>query len=281
MHRCARSSSTLPPLLIVWQLQEVQLGLLRIPWERIEAVTPATLEPAADDPVWRRWQRPLRPTEMALLASHCRAWRRALALAEACLVLEDDALLAATAPAFLDRVSDLSGIDHISLETRGRKKTVGRRPDPRAPMRRLWQDRTGSAAYIVWPAGAHLLLEHCRREGGPSDAIISSTYTLRSYQADPALAVQLDQCAGLWHRPAAGDRVVRGRHEKAAGRRGRVLGPSSASGSQGFRRLVAQLTIGSRRWMRPHLTERRAAAPGGGIPPELGTPSQAARSEAR
>jgi hypothetical protein len=53
-----------------------QLDALGLEWERIEAVTPDTLDPPADDPVWHRWERPLRSTEMAACASHMAAWRR-------------------------------------------------------------------------------------------------------------------------------------------------------------------------------------------------------------
>lgn len=244
-------------------LQAEQLGRLQIPYERIEAVTPATLAPPADDPVWHRWQRPLRVTEMALLASHVVAWRRVIELAEPCLVLEDDALLASATPAFLASLAALTDVDHVSLETRGRKKLVSRRPDPRAPMRRLWQDRTGSAAYLVFPAGARLLLDHAARIGGPSDAIISSTYTMRSFQADPALAIQLDQC------PAHGipqpipsassiDAVA-----KPVARHG--YPPLARLGFK-FRRIGAQIRMGSRQLARLGHTERRLIAPAADFP---------------
>lgn len=171
-----------------------QMADLGLDWERIEAVTPQTLHPPADDPVWHRWQRPLRVTEMALCASHMAAWRRVIALGAPCLVLEDDALLSRSLPGFLAQVAGLVGVDHISLETRSRKKLVARGMHPDAPLRRLWQDRTGSAAYVVFPAGAKALLARARRCGAPSDALISATYAMRSFQADPALAIQLDQC---------------------------------------------------------------------------------------
>jgi glycosyl transferase family 25 len=172
-----------------------QLDALGLAWERIEAVTPDTLEPGPEAAVWQRWQRPLRVTEMALCASHMAAWRRIRDLDAPCLVLEDDAVLAAGLPDFLARVAGLSGIEHISLETRGRRKLVARRPHPEAPMRRLYLDRTGSAAMVIWPAGAARLLAQAARAGAPSDALISGTPGLISYQADPALAVQADICA--------------------------------------------------------------------------------------
>jgi glycosyl transferase, family 25 len=58
-------------------------------------------------------------------------------------------------------------------------------------IRRLWQDRPGAAAYVLWPAGAEKLLA---RAPGLADAVISSAYNMRSFQADPALAIQIDQC---------------------------------------------------------------------------------------
>jgi glycosyl transferase, family 25 len=240
-------------------LQGAQLRQLEIPFERIEAVTPATLSPAANDPVWHRWQRPLRATEMALLASHVGAWRRVVALGEPCVVLEDDALLARPTPAFLDRVAPLAGIDHVSLETRSRKKTVSRALDRRAPMRRLWQDRTGSAAYVVWPSGAAKLLAHAAREGGPSDAIISSTYALRSFQADPALAIQLDRCAAYGvPQPLPTASSIDAMNKPPVSE-----GGYSTAARLGFRvrRLAAQIRMGSRQFVRPLTTERRHIAP--------------------
>jgi glycosyl transferase family 25 len=55
---------------------QAQMQALGLQWERVEGVTPLTLSPPAEDPVWHRWQRPLRTTEMALCASHAAAWRR-------------------------------------------------------------------------------------------------------------------------------------------------------------------------------------------------------------
>ncbi len=245
-------------------LQSAQLASLNLPFERIEAVTPSTLRPASSDPVWHRWQRPLRVTEMALLGSHARAWERVLALAAPCLVLEDDALLSRRVPAFLGQIAPLAGIDHVSLETRSRRKTVSRTLDARAPMRRLWQDRTGSAAYIVWPSGAAKLLAHSRRQGGPSDAIISSTYTLVSFQADPALAIQLDRCreygAPLPLESASSIDVVK--------KPPTVDGNYRLGARIGFRvrRFAAQLRMGSRQYLRPFSTQRSHILPAGDWP---------------
>jgi glycosyl transferase family 25 len=245
-------------------MQSAQMRALGLAWERIDAVTPATLAPPATDPVWHRWQRPLRVTEMALLASHLRAWQRVMSLAGPCLILEDDALLASSTPAFLAKVAPLAGVDHVSLETRGRRKTVARAVDARAPMRRLWQDRTGSAAYIVWPSGAAKLIAHAAREGGPSDAIISATYSLLSYQADPALAIQLDRCAAYGiPQPLPTASSIDAVNKPTAAQAGYTR---LARAGFRLRRLAAQVRMGSRRWARPFAVERRH------IPPEAGWP---------
>ena len=75
---------------------EAQMTTLNLPWERIEAITPDTLNPPKTDPIWSHWQRPLRVTEMALCASHMVAWQRIVERNTPCLVLEDDAVLATT-----------------------------------------------------------------------------------------------------------------------------------------------------------------------------------------
>lgn len=177
-----------------WTFQAEQLTRLGLPFERLEAVIPQNLDPSPEDPYWQRWERPLRPAEMAALQSHRAAWRNVAAGREPKLILEDDALLLPGAAEFISQVAAISDIDHISLEDRGRKKLVSVQRDARAPMRRLWQDKSGAAAYILWPSGARKLLARIDDRPGLADAVICAAYDLSSWQADPALAFQLDQC---------------------------------------------------------------------------------------
>ena len=92
------------------------MDALGLTWERVEAVTPSTLSPAASNPLWHRWQRPMLPTEMALTASHMAAWRRAIYDENPCLILEDDALLSSETPTVLNLLSYQSGLEHVTLE---------------------------------------------------------------------------------------------------------------------------------------------------------------------
>lgn len=246
--------------------QQRQLICLGLPFRRIEAVTPDTLSPGPDDPLWHRWQRPLRVTEMALLASHRAAWQAVLAAARPCLILEDDALLARGTPALLRRIADRDDIDHISLEARGRKKMVARRRLADLPLRRLYQDRTGSAAYVLFPRGAQVLLARTAQVAAPSDAAISSAYALRACQADPALAIQLDQCAryGIPLPLATASSIDAVRKPPAAEH-------YSRADQRGFRRrrLLAQLEMGWRQLSHVPLATRRHIEPAQDWP-ELG-----------
>ncbi|MCY3879213.1 MAG: glycosyltransferase family 25 protein [Rhodobacteraceae bacterium] len=170
-----------------------QLKLLSMAWDRIEAVSPHALEPSAEDPVWQRWERPLRTTEMATCASHMIAWAHVFNSGEPHLVLEDDAMLDKATPKLLEMLEDSeSGFDHVSLETALRKKLLALNKHPDLPVKRMYLDRTGAAAYALWPSGATKLLARACRARGLADGIICAASELNSWQADPALAVQLN-----------------------------------------------------------------------------------------
>lgn len=174
--------------------QVAQMAALGLAWERMEAVTPETLPIPLDDMRWRGWERSMRATEIAVLVSHCAAWERVRTADAPHLIIEDDAFLAMEVPAFLHKAEDEAELDHVTLEVRNRRKLVGRR-HPNLPMRRLYQDRTGAAAYVLWPTGARKLLARASGRPGLADAVICAAYEMNSWQADPALAVQLDQCS--------------------------------------------------------------------------------------
>lgn len=214
--------------------QTAQLTRLAIPFSRLEAVTPATLTPSPDDSFWAQWERPMRQTEMAAYASHRTAWVQVASGSAPMLILEDDALLMDRTPAILAQIASLPGLDHVTLETRGRRKLLSRRPHDRAPIRRLWQDRTGAAAYVLWPDGAAKLLN---RPAGLADAVICAATEMQSWQADPALAIQLDQCAAHGLVPPIPVR-------SSIGAEARPDGPVSIAFRR--RRILSQLRMGLR-----------------------------------
>lgn len=228
--------------------QAAQMAALDLAWERVEATTPETLPAPPDDPHWRRWERPMKATEIAALASHTMTWERVRAADAPHLIIEDDALLASDTPVFLRKIADEPGLDHVTLEVRSRKKLVGRR-HPNLPIRRLYQDRTGAAAYVLWPSGAGKLLSHASARPGLADAVIATTYEMDSWQADPALAVQIDQCTAYgMARPISTDSSI---------------GPDLPPPRRGIhlaRRVTAQFRLGLRQLSKIAVAERQRIA---------------------
>lgn len=175
--------------------QTLQLSELHLHFQIIDAVTAQDLGTQDNRISVDQWERPLMPTEIACFFSHYNLWKRIAQDSAPALILEDDAIVSNQLPIFLDHIQYLSNIDHLSLETRSRKKLVGRTVslDRSLGMAPLYQDRTGAAAYLLWPQGARILVDRCLRHGAAiTDALISNEYRLHSWQAVPALAVQSD-----------------------------------------------------------------------------------------
>ncbi|WP_339986823.1 glycosyltransferase family 25 protein [Gymnodinialimonas ulvae] len=217
--------------------QEAQLGTLGLAFERVNAVTPDTLSPPANDRYWSRWERPLRTTEMAAFASHRVAWERVAASDTPHMVLEDDAFLMPGAKGLLATLTDLPQAEFVTLETRGRRKRIARDPHPHAPIHRLWQDRTGAACYVLWPGAAKKLLTRAAPAPGLADAVLCAAYELQAWQAVPALACQLDRCAAEGLTPPIATESAIGREDKPRAK------PSVV---QKLRRITSQLRMGLR-----------------------------------
>lgn len=173
--------------------QQQQLKRLGMPFQIQSACTPeqVTNHVQLD---WHSWERELMPTEQACFISHYLVWQRIARENQAALVMEDDALLSSRTTEFLKVCDELHGIDHLSLETRLRKKFLASYINVYGfKISRLWQDRTGAAAYVLWPSGARKLLQRVSQgEVALADAFISHTYDMKSFQVEPALAIQSD-----------------------------------------------------------------------------------------
>ncbi len=178
-----------------WSFQQEQAAALGLQLTRLPATPVHAIDPPPDALVWQRWQRPLRQVEMATLCSHRAAWQQVIEAGQPLLILEDDAWLMPGTAGFLRQAVALKGVDHLSLETRGRKKLLGAAHPALPALRRLWLDRTGAAAYLLWPEGARKLLARAAAVPGLADAVAVETPGLRRWQAAPALAIQIDMAA--------------------------------------------------------------------------------------
>lgn len=145
------------------------------------------------------WERPLKKVELACFLSHKRAWQKVLDDQKPYLILEDDAVLASCmSDVLLDLISLDQSVDMINLEVRSRKKILAKSPDfsisHGVQLWRLYQDRTGTGGYIMFPSGAQKVLDKCLIEyPANADAFLFSCYALKAYQAEPALLIQEDQ----------------------------------------------------------------------------------------
>jgi glycosyl transferase family 25 len=192
------------------QFQEEQLSKLDLDYEILKATSIDDISDKTYDKHYFDWQRPLRNSEVACYFSHRSAWQKIIDNNIPALILEDDALLSKHTPDILNSISELSHIDLVQLEIRGRKKLIkdhGNKISSTHTLYRLYQDRTGAAGYVLWPSGAKKLLEHESVYGiGLADANIASCYNIKSYQVEPAAIIQLDQCHYYsMHNPYARD----------------------------------------------------------------------------
>lgn len=190
-------------------LQQRQMTALNFDYEIVDGIDSANLNQKTIDDHQGKWERPLRTTEIACLMSHQKIWAEIAQGNAPMLVLEDDALLSSKTPQVISSLLEMVqtgkiSANHISLETRGRKKLLGRKcinipgsengtKHSSHCVRPLYLDRTGAAAYVLWPEGARRLLERSRAQPGLADAMLASAFDLMAWQIDPALAIQSDQ----------------------------------------------------------------------------------------
>ena len=201
------STTTIPALVINLArsadrlaFQQAQLEALGIPMQRMAATSTEELDEKRYESLANGWERKLRPAEVACFLSHQAVWQHVADTGQAWLILEDDALLSREVPGLLEYLAANPGqADLVTLETRSRKKLIGKQAYPagsRFSLHRLYQDRTGAAAYVLYPSGARKLLQKAQTcAPGLADAFISSHYVLNAWQVVPAAAIQLDQCA--------------------------------------------------------------------------------------
>lgn len=178
--------------------QQKQMLRLGLDYEVMRAVSTQHINETTHYQLAMGWERPMRKAELACFLSHHKAWQIVIKRKQPLLILEDDALLSRYVPVLLAMLEQRDDCDLVTLEVRNRQKTVGE-GQPLVDdfsLLPLYQDRTGAAAYILWPNGAQILLDKAQNtHPGLADAFISSAYKLRSYQIEPAAAIQIDQCA--------------------------------------------------------------------------------------
>ena len=229
-----------------------QLEALSLPFQRIEAVMPSDLPKPEYNLDWNSWERPLKDTEKACFLSHLEAWRQVAADDHCTLILEDDALLSRQTKVVFQHLARSGAFDHVTLEVRKRKKVVAKQKISAGPshsLSRLYQDRSGAAAYILSPSGARKLVERSRKQTALADAMICKSYELESFQIEPACAVQLDR-ASLYG--------IRTKFQTVSQIDAAQVGPKDRGGLKfRARRASAQLRMAIRRLRYAYVAESR------------------------
>lgn len=181
-----------------WQFQQNQLARLGIVMQRWPAVKTTDFSEAEYAQLSNGWERKMRPAEVACFLSHQMVWQHIADQNQPMLVLEDDALLSQRVPDILQALAGRMDLDYVNLETRQRRKLLNKNAKVLCAdymMYRLYQDRNGSAAYVLFPAGARKLLARLNYEKPAlADAFLSRAYDLNAWQVSPAAAIQTDQC---------------------------------------------------------------------------------------
>lgn len=174
--------------------QERQLAALGIPFRILSATAVADVDPAVMARLRRTWARPLRATEVCCTLSHRRAWQTVLDEGRPRLILEDDAVLSRHMAGLLQNLIGRRDLHYVTFESLGIAKLLARKRERmgQAPftLARLYRDRGGAAAYLLWPDAAARLLKATEDTIPLADAAIDLAGGLIRHQVEPAAAVQ-------------------------------------------------------------------------------------------
>jgi glycosyl transferase family 25 len=178
-----------------WDFMVKQLQELGISHSRLEAYDLSTLSVEEFERYSQSWERPLRKAEVGCFLSHKTAWQRVIKENKPYLVFEDDVILSKDTGAILSHFDQTNDYGLINFETTHRLKLIGNskvRINHKYSLRRLLHNKTGAAAYIIWPSFAKkLLAKYSDQKAALADAALyTNFFKAKQFQIIPALAVQ-------------------------------------------------------------------------------------------
>ncbi|NAR64329.1 glycosyltransferase family 25 protein [Acinetobacter haemolyticus] len=187
-----------------------QFNKLGLVFERLPAVSIADFSEQVYQDLAFGGQRPMKQSELACFLSHKKAWEYVIEVNQPCAILEDDAVLVRDFGKILDEANGLKNMDFINLEVHGRRKLIAKSAEFSLgngdyQLFSLYQDRSGTGGYILYPNGAKKLIDFIgKRSIGLADEFIYSCRALKSYQIEPAALLQSDKC-GMYGVKPIGD----------------------------------------------------------------------------
>lgn len=179
-----------------------QLDRININFERVQAVDANDLDFEFYQKHAYSWNRVLRRSEIACFFSHKKAWEIVANKDEPFMIFEDDVVISKTLVCLVDKIEDNEKYNFINLETSSRKKLIHKKKESITDsfsLKKVLHNKTGAAAYILWPKCARFLLSNYEKKGAAlADAALYDNYfKLQQYQLTPAVAVQAHQCANF------------------------------------------------------------------------------------
>jgi glycosyl transferase family 25 len=181
---------------------ENQLRKVGIEGKRIEAVTPADINPE-DIARYCNGENPsfLRKNELACTMSHERCWQTMLDMgAERALIFEDDAKLSSLLPAFINTV-DAIDAELIRIDALGgtiRVYPVHETTPSGIALRRFRSTPIGAAGYVISRSAARKFLGHPALRRRPVDLVLYDPFEapgslVSRVLTDPALCQQIGE----------------------------------------------------------------------------------------
>ena len=179
-----------------WDFMVEQLKPLGIHYSKLEAFDLACLNQNVLERYQQSWERPLRKAEVGCFLSHKLAWQKVVKENKPSLVLEDDVIISKDIVDVLNYFYQTNDYGLINFETTHRLKLIGNskvRINHKYSLRRLYHNKTGSAAYIIWPSMAKKLLsKYSGQKAALADAALyTNFFKFKQFQLYPAPIVQL------------------------------------------------------------------------------------------
>lgn len=177
------------------EFQAQQFKDMGLSYEIFNAVGPDDISKETYRKHYYDWQRPLKKEEVGCYFSHQKIWKKIIKDNKPALILEDDILLSKYTADLMEQFSKYKQFDLINLEACFRKKYIAKwfqKINQKHQLSKLYLNRSGAGAYVLYPSGAKKLLQYEEKKGiALADYHIHNCYALNSYQVEPALATQM------------------------------------------------------------------------------------------
>jgi GR25 family glycosyltransferase involved in LPS biosynthesis len=177
------------------RFQSQQMTNLGLDYQFLDAFEARDLSVEQCQKAADNWPSPTLREDVACFTSHRMAWQIVIDRNEQTLILEDDAVLADSFSAALASVEAHAedGDCAYDLEFAPRPHILAKRPlwtDGIYSARRVFQNRVGTAGYVIGPRAAKRMLEDTETYG-LLDAYMWHRGWLKAYQIEPAPVIQM------------------------------------------------------------------------------------------